>query len=170
MTEIEWAKANRYNRILTAIAPPTESQLAAFNLACCRRIRHLIDNEATLAAMDALEASADDGKIRPDLALAANHVSNPIGVRAEAMYARKAIAHAVCRSLPVKHFCYCSDQVDNSRLVAFYTVSAVEHEADSGHDCDHDADSGLIWIRSIAETEESAAICDLVRAIFERQT
>src|SRR6185503_16837369 len=41
MSEEEWLRCVETNPMFAAMEPPTEGQLAAFNLACCRRIRHL---------------------------------------------------------------------------------------------------------------------------------
>jgi hypothetical protein len=119
--------------MFAAMEPPTEAQLGAFNLACCRRIRHLITDDITIRALDALETTADHAMIQPELALAANQVessayfdpTSPLFDPKRNSNAAKAVGHAVCRSLPPGSFHYATDAVDNSRLVALYCQWAV---------------------------------------------
>ena len=95
--------------MFAAMELPAEVQLAAFNLACCRRIRHLITDDITLQALEALEEAADHATIAADLALAANQVgassvyfnpASPLYDPSRNSSATRAVGHAVCRSLP----------------------------------------------------------------------
>ena len=75
MSEDEWRRCNETNPMFAAMELPTEAQLAAFNLTCCRRIRLLITDDITCQALDALEGAADHATIPAELALAANQVN-----------------------------------------------------------------------------------------------
>jgi hypothetical protein len=175
MSEEEWLQCRQTNAMFAAMEPPSETQLAAFNLACCRRIRHLITDEIALQALDALELAADNGTIAADLALAANKVGMSSAHDPSLnSNAAKAIGHAVCRFLPPGSFHYWKDGLDNARLVALYCQWAIGWDADRERDADaedyldttEEAEPGSTWIRQHAEDAEASAQCGLIRSIF----
>jgi hypothetical protein len=185
MSEEEWRRCSETNPLFAAMEPPTEAQLAAFNLACCRRIRHLITDDITLQALDALEG-ADDATIPAELALAANQVeassayfdpASPLFDPSRNSNAAKAVGHAVCRSLPPGSFHYWKDALDNARLVALYSQWAVGHAADPDRDADaedpygtnDEAEPGLTWLRQCVQKAEASAQCGLIRTLFARR-
>jgi hypothetical protein len=186
MLEEEWLRCSETNRMFAAIEPPTEAQLAAFNLACCRRIRRLITDDVTVQALDALERAVDRATIPAELALAANQVeassayvnpASPLFDPSRNANAAKAVGHAVCRSLPLGSFHYCEDATDNARLVALYCQWAAGRAADPDGDADaedyygtsDEAEPGLMWVRQRAEQAEASAQCDLMRTLFTRR-
>lgn len=185
MSEEEWLQCSETNPMFAAMEPPSEELLAAFNLACCRHIRHLITDEITVQALDALESAGDHATIPAELALAANQVeatsayfnpSPPLHDPSRNSNAAKAVGHAVCRSLPPGSFHYWKDAVDNARLVALYCQWAVGRAADPDRDADaedyhgtNDAEPGLLWLRQRATQAEASAQCDLIRTLFTRR-
>lgn len=173
MTDSDWAVCNNVNKMFGSIITPTDDRLAEFNLSCCNRIRRLIDNDASLEAVNALGSRPADPDSLMEVAQAACGVANPIGIPTMAMYARKAVAHAVRCFLPEDHRDYCDDGLENSRLVALYSVWAVTHEADEPSNKDEDGsdvEPGTAWIWQQAEQKESMAVCDLIRTYFQRRT
>lgn len=185
MSEEEWRRSSETNPMFAAMEPPTEARLAAFNLACCRRIRHLITDDITRQALDALEGAADQATIPAALALAANQVeasseyfnpASPLYDPSRNSNAAKAVGHAVCRSLPPGSFYFATDATNNSRLVALYCQWAVGWAADPDSDADaadpygtnDDAEPGRMWVRERAQQAEASAQCDLIRGLFDR--
>ncbi|HYV39027.1 MAG TPA: hypothetical protein VE988_25300 [Gemmataceae bacterium] len=174
MAEEEWLESCATNTLFAAMEQPSEAQLAEFNLACCRRIRHLITDDITMQALEALERAADHATIPAELALAANQVESTFGPAQNESVA-KAIGHAVCRCLPPGSFYYETDAVENARLVALYCQWAVGHAAepaanDEGFDEEVDAaELGQTWLRQRAEQTEADAQCDLIRHLFTRR-
>lgn len=182
MSADEWLRCGATNPMFVTMEPPSDAQLAAFNLACCRRIRHLITDDITLHALEALENAADQATIPAELAIASNEVpfrfyppTSPMYNLSRSFDAAKAVGHAVCRSTPPGSFHYWKDAMDNARLVALYCQWAVGRAADTGTDdegCDEEADAadvGIGWIRKRAEQTEAAAQCDLIRTLFTRR-
>jgi hypothetical protein len=186
MSEEEWLRCSETNPMFAAMEPPSEKQLAAFNLACCRRIRYLITDDIIRQALDALESGADHTTIPAELALAANQVeassayfnpASPLFDPSRNSNAAKAVGHAVCRSLPPGSFHYWNDAVDNARLVALYCQWAMGRAADPDRDADaeeyygtnEEAEPGLKWLKQRAEQAEASAQCDLIRTLFTRQ-
>jgi hypothetical protein len=184
MAEDEWLRSVDTNAMFAAMEPPTEAQLAAFNLECCRRIRPLITDDVTRRALEALAGAADHVRIPADLARAAigatsayHAPASPLFDPARNLNAAKAVGHAVCRSLPPGSFDYWTDAVDNARLVALYCQWAVGHAADPDTqanaeepcEANDDAEPGLLWLRQRAERAEAAAQCDLIRSLFTRR-
>jgi hypothetical protein len=183
MSEEEWLRCGETNPMFVAMELPSEQQLAEFNLACCRRIRKLITDDVTLQALDALENAPDHATVPAELAIAANGVpfgyyppTSPLYNPSRSFNAAKAVAHAVCRSLPPGSFHYWTDGLENARLVALYCMWAVGREAEAGSEdegCDEAADEaeiGVGWLRGRAEQIESAALCDLIRRFFTQRT
>jgi hypothetical protein len=181
MSEEEWLQCSETNPMFAAMEPPSEAQLAAFNLGCCRRIRHLITDDVSLRALDALESSPEHTTVPAELALAAQEVtsgwfspSSPLYDPSRNWNAAKAIGHAVCRSLAPGSFHYWKDGIDNARLVALYCQWAVGRAADPSTDdegCEEEADEagvGIGWIRAQAEQAEASAQCGMIRGIFTR--
>jgi hypothetical protein len=183
MSAEEWRRCSETNPMFAAMEPPTEAQLAAFNLACCRRIRHLISDDITRQALDALEVAGDHSTIPADLALAANQVeassasfnpASPLRDPSRNSNAVKAVGHAVSRSLPPGSLHYWKDATDNARLVALYCQWAVGRAADPDREADDadpycnddDAEPGLMWLRQRAEQVEASAQCDFIRTLF----
>jgi hypothetical protein len=182
MSEEEWDRCKETNPMFAAMSPPTEEQLAAFNLACCRRIRNLITDAITGQALDALECAPGHGTIPVELAHAANQVeatseyfnpASPLFNPSRNTNAAKAIGHAVCRSLPPGSLHYCADALENARLVALYCQWAVGRAADPDHDADAEdyygtknTEPGLLWLRERAQQAEASAQCDLIRTLF----
>lgn len=183
MSEDEWRRCTETNPMFAAMEPPIEKQLAAFNLACCLRIRHLITDDITREALDALEGAADHATIPAAVALAANQVgasseyfntASPLCDPSRNYNAAKAVGHAVCRSLPPGSFHYWTDAADNARLVGLYCQWAVGRAADPdcGADPDDtydDAESGSLWLRQYAQQAEASAQCDLIRTLFTQR-
>jgi hypothetical protein len=185
MSEEEWLRCSETNPMFAAMEPPSEEQLAAFNLACCRRIRHLITDDITLQALDALENAADHATIPAELAEAANLVdatsdyfnpASPLFNPLRNSSAAKAVGHAVCRSLSPESFHYWTDALDNARLIALKCQWAIGWAADPDVDADaedydgtKDTEPGLSWLREIARQTEAAAQCDLIRTLFTRR-
>lgn len=175
MSEEEWLRCSETNAMFAVIEQPSESQLAAFNLACCRRVRGLISDDVLHQALDALECAEEPNTVPVELALAANQVGassrdpscNPNVVRA--------VGHAVCRSLPPGSFHHWKDGVDNARLVALYCMWAVGRSAvpPSGEECSDEEPeqsvSGAMWLRKRAEQAEASAQCNLIRSLFSRK-
>ena len=168
-----------------AMSPPSDEQIAAFNLACCRRIRILITDDITSQALDALECAPGHTMIPAELAHAANRVeatseyfnpASPLFDPSRNTNAAKAIGHAVCRSLPPGSLHYVADALENARLVALYCQWAVGRAADPDRDPDAEdyygtknTDPGLLWLRERAQQAEASAQCDLIRTLFTRR-
>ena len=183
MSEEEWLRCAETNPMFAAMEPPAEEQLAAFNLECCRRIRHLITDDVSLRALDALESSPENTTVPVALALAAQEVtlwwspSSPLHDPSRNGNAAQAIGHAVCRSTPPGSFHYWKDAWDNARLVALYCQWAVSRAADPDRDADDadpygaddNAEPGLMWLRQRAQQAEASAQCDLIRTLFTRR-
>jgi len=159
-----------------AMGPASEERLALFNLLCCRRIRELISDEATLQALDALENAPEHLTVPVGIAL------NAVRIVTTAPYdpsrnaaAAMAVAFAVCRSLPADHLRYCSDAVENARETALNCQWAVGWSADpatSGEDCEDEGaerELGHSWLRERAEKAEESAQCELFRQLFSRR-
>jgi hypothetical protein len=166
--------------MFAAMESPSEEQLAAFNLACCRRIRHLITDDITLEALDALETADDHVTVSRELALAANQVcstsayfdpSSPLFNPSRNKSAAKAVGHAVCRSLFRDSLQFWRDALDNARLVALNRQWAVGWAVDSDHDADStdETEPGISWLRQRAEQAEASAQCELIRSLFVRR-
>jgi hypothetical protein len=186
MSEEEWLRCSDTNPMFTAMESSSNEQLAVFNLACCRRIRHLITDDITRQALDALESAADHATVPAELAEAANQVgatsayfnpASPLFDPSRNTNAAKAVGHAVCGSLLPGSLHYRADALNNARLVALYCQWAVGRAADPDPDADaedyyganHDAEPGLMWLRQRAEHAEAAAQCDLIRSLFTRR-
>lgn len=145
MSQEEWLRCIETNPMFAAMEPPSEEQLAAFNLACCCRIRHLITDDIAVQALDSLGSAEGHATIPAELALAANQVeassayfnpSSPLYDPTRNSNAARAVGHAVCRSLPPGSLHYWKDAVDNARLVALYCQWAVGRAADPDRDTD----------------------------------
>jgi hypothetical protein len=183
MSEEEWLRCSETNPMFAATEPPAEVQLATFNLACCRRIRHLITDDVVLRALEALEISPGHTTVPAELALEALEVTSgglsptsPLYNPARNWSAVKAVGHAVCRSLPPGSLQYWSDARENARMVALYCQWAVGWAADPDSDADAEdpygdldnADPGLMYLRRTAQQAEASAQCDLIRRLFKR--
>jgi len=186
MSDEEWLSCSETNSMFAAISPPSEQQLAAFNLACCRRIRRLITDDVMFKALDALEMASDNATVPPEIAIAALEVdatsayfnpTSPLFDPSRNSNAARAVGHAVCRSLPPGSFHYWKDSLDNARIVALYCQNAVGEVADVDPEADaedyygtkDEAEPGLKWIRGCARQSEAYAQCDLIRSLFTRR-
>ena len=185
MSEEEWLGCSETNPMFAAMEPSSEERLSTFNLACCLRIRHLITDDITLQALDALESAEDHATIPADLAESANQVDGtsayfnpaaPLFNPLRNSSAAKAVGHAVCRWLPPGSMHYWTDALDNARLVALKCQWAVSWAADPDIDADaedyygtKDTEPGLSWLRESARQAEATAQCDLIRTLFTRR-
>lgn len=184
MTETEWLACTDTNELFAAIEQPSEEQANSFNLACCRRIRSFITDDSTIIALDCLEEGPLYAAIPTAVALGAIRVgeaSEYFNVSSRAcdpsrnFAAMKAVAHAVCRSLPANSSHYWNDILDNARLVALNCQWAVANDATatSSEECrrpnEPDSEPGRDWLSKLAREAEAAVQCELIRQIFRRR-
>ena len=180
MTEDEWIRSSDTNAMFAALGGRSDAQLAAFNIACCRRIASLISDDATRRALDALENAPDHATIPAELAQAALLESSDLFNPASRQFdpsrnfnAAKAVAHAAWRSLAPGSSQVQADALENARLVALYCQWAVGEAADpdaDDDDTDEETEPGSSWIRERAQKAEASAQCDLIRKLFARGT